>query len=326
MDVALYTGNGSTQTISGLEFSPDFVWVKARNAAYSHRLWDVVRGATKGLLSDGTDAEFTEVNGLTAFNADGFSVGTGLSESAKTYVAWTWDAGSSTVTNNDGSITSSVRANPSAGFSIVGYTGNATTGATFGHGLNVPPSLVIVKNRDTATNWCVGHVSAGFTKYLELNTTIAATSASSLWNNTNPSSTVVTLGSDTLVNQSTKNHVAYCFAPVAGYSSFGSYTGNGSADGPFVFTGFKVKFILLKQSSAAGERWYIQDVARDINSNDAALYPNSSDAESSSTAYAIDFLSNGFKLRNTNGSHNTSGATYIYAAFAEHPFQYARAR
>jgi hypothetical protein len=329
MDVALYTGNGSTQTISGLGFSPDFAWLKKRNGATAHRLFDTVRGATKVLYSNATDAEGTDSTQLSSFDSTGFTLGNNGAVNAlnDTYVGWTWDAGSSTVSNTDGSITSSVRANPTAGFSIVTYTGNATTGATIGHGLNVPPSLVIVKNRDTATNWCVGHVSAGFIKYLELNTTLAATSASSLWNNTNPSSTVVTLGSDTLVNQSTKNHIAYCFAPVEGYSAFGSYTGNGLADGPFVYTGFRPRWVMVKRTNSTGN-WIIWDAERSgYNTDNDTLAADSSNVENALTnSNELDILSNGFKLVASRAILNASAGTYIYAAFAEHPFRSSRAR
>jgi hypothetical protein len=329
MDVKLYTGNGSSQSITGLGFSPDFVWVKARNASYSHRLWDAVRGATKGLMSDGTDAEFTEANGLTAFNSDGFSIGTGLSESAKTYAAWTWDAGSSTVTNTSGTISSQVRANASAGFSIVTYTGTGAN-ATVGHGLGVAPGMVIVKRRDTSGNWQVRHTSIAAASSIQLNLTNAAASATTVWNSTAPSSTVFSVGTDATVNASGGTYVAYCFAPVAGYSSFGSYTGNGSADGPFIYTGFRPRFVMLKGSSFVSN-WHILDAARNAyNVTDSFLRPNLSSQElngiTEGAGSAIDILSNGFKLRASFADSNTNAASFVWAAFAESPFQYARAR
>jgi hypothetical protein len=323
MDVALYTGNGSTQTISGLNFSPDFVWVKARNVGTSHRLWDVVRGATKALVSDGTSVELTAVNGLTSFNSDGFSVGINLSESAKTYVAWTWDAGSSTVTNTEGSITSQVRANASAGFSVVTYTGSGSA-ATVGHGLGVAPSWVIIKNRTTAYDWIVYANESGTLKQLYLNLDLASAGAGlSL-----PSSTTFNLpgGGATGSNGSGDNYVAYCFAPVAGYSSFGSYVGNGvQPEGPFIYTGFKPAFLMIKSSSAGLDGWFIMDNKRPSNNLvNKYLYANTSDSEAD--ANICDFCANGFKIRYNYAGINQNGATYIYAAFAEHPFKSSRAR
>jgi hypothetical protein len=323
MDVKLYTGNGSTQTISGLNFSPDFVWVKARNVAYSHRLWDVVRGATKGLLTDGTSAEFTEVNGLTSFNSDGFSVGTSLSESAKNYAAWTWDAGSSTVTNNAGSISSQVRANPSAGFSVVTYTGTGTT-ATVGHGLGVAPDLVLCKSRSLSIYWSVYHRYAGTTGYLQLNSDAAYNSAT-MWNPV-PNSTTLNFDSNGFGanNGSGQTYVAYCFSPVEGFSSFGKTIGNGNIDGPYVYTGFRPAFVLWKRSNSSSD-WYLFDNERlGFNVENAQLQANSSADEN--TSDILDFYSNGFKLRTNDSTFNGSTSDYIYMAFAEHPFKYARAR
>jgi hypothetical protein len=324
MDVALYTGNGSTQTISGLNFSPDFVWVKARNVGYSHRLWDVVRGATKGLLSDGTSAEFTEVNGLTSFNSDGFSVGTSLSESAKTYVAWTWDAGSSTVTNTEGSITSQVRANASAGFAVItGSTPSTNINFTFGHGLGVAPSLVIYKHTAVSGNWQTYHRSGGGNNY-NLNST-AGPANSGTWSGLDPTSTLITIPS-VIVSANSSAFVCYAFSPVAGYSSFGSYVGNGvQPEGPFIYTGFKPAFLMIKSSSAGLDGWFIMDNKRpSSNLVNKYLYANTSDSEAD--ANICDFCANGFKIRYNYAGINQNGATYIYAAFAEHPFQSSRAR
>ncbi|NBW22168.1 MAG: hypothetical protein EBR82_80875 [Caulobacteraceae bacterium] len=329
MDVALWTGNGGTQTISGLGFSPDFVWLKKRSGAADHYLYDQVRGATYRLYSNTTDAESTSATGLNAFTSDGFTLGSAIdvNQSSNTYVAWTWDAGSSTVTNTQGSITSTVRANATAGFSVVTYTGNLTSGATVGHGLGVAPSLILVKCRSNAAGWLVYHGSLGATKYLALEGTAAAATYSGAWSDTSPSSTVFSVGYNSSVNF-TRTYVAYCFAPVVGYSSFGSYTGNGSSDGPFVYTGFRPKFVLVKNITTAGTFWGIMDSARDpYNAGGRLLYPNSSIAEEDyTTSYPDDFLSNGFKPRNAGTVFNSSGSTYIYAAFAESPFNYARAR
>jgi hypothetical protein len=333
MDVALYTGNGSTQTISGLNFSPDLVWIKARStSSYNHFLLDTVRGVNNELNSNTTDFEYTRPapGSLTAFNSDGFDLNTaiGVNASSTTYVAWTWDAGSSTVTNTQGSITSQVRANASAGFSVVTYTGTGAT-ATVGHGLGVAIGFIIIKRRDGAVDWVNYHSALGPGKYLQLNLTSAATTSSGYWGTVN--SSTFGLPSFSTPNASGGTYVAYCFAPVAGYSSFGSYTGNGAtgwpnADGPFVFLGFRPKFILLKCTSQA-ENWVIYDSVRETyNFVNDKLLPNSSAAESTNNNHEIDFLSNGFKIRNNNGEFNQNAATYIYYAAAENPFQYARAR
>ena len=336
MDVKLYTGNGSTQTISGLNFSPDFVWIKDRaNGLRAHRLCDTVRGATKEIYSNETDAEATDANGLTAFTSDGFSVGSsgGVNGSSNGIVAWAWDAGTSTVSNGSGSITSQVRANASAGFSVVTYTGNGTSGATVGHGLGVAPQLLIVKRRSSAgstANWAVwhGNLTAGYNMWLN-GTDNAQAYSPSRFTSTLPTSTVFSLGGGDETNYNTGTFVAYCFAPVVGYSSFGSYTGNGSTDGPFVYTGFRPRWLLVKASSA-GESypsWRLFDTARDTyNVAGLEIYPNLSLGESDSrSGTPVDILSNGFKLR-ANATWNTSGVTYIYMTFAENPFQYARAR
>jgi hypothetical protein len=324
-DVKLYTGNGGTQSVTGLGFNPDFVWLKSRSSgSYSHNIYDAVRGATKIIYSDSTSAENTDASGLTAFNSDGFSLGStaATNASSTTYVGWCWDAGSSTVTNTQGSITSQVRANASAGFSIVTYTGTGSN-ATVGHGLGVAPKLIICKTRTSAVNWIVYHGSLATHDFLRLNTTDAKDNNSTVWN-TAPTSTVFGIGSANGVNQSSDNYVAYCFSEVAGYSSFGSYTGNGSADGPFVFCGFRPRWILIKQTDT-GRDWRIYDTSRNAyNLVDLELYPNAPNAEA--TANGMDLLSNGFKFRSSGVGVNTSGGTYIYAAFAEHPFAYARAR
>jgi hypothetical protein len=299
-------------------------------------LFDAVRGNNRILYSNATNAEEVEATAsLTSFNSDGFTLsGNGSSGvgnvngNGTTYAAWTWDAGSSTVTNTQGSITSSVRANATAGFSIVTYTGTGSN-ATVGHGLGVAPGMIVIKDRTSSVfNWAVWHSALGGGDYaLQLNNTSAKSNAFDYWNG-DPTSTVFTLGTDNGSNKSGDNYVAYCFAPVVGYSSFGSYTGNGSSDGPFVYTGFRPRWLLIKCSSVAGESWFVLDSARSAyNVTQDYLVPNSSASESS--AYNIvDFLSNGFKLKTSaaGSAFNGSGATYIYAAFAEAPFNYSRAR
>ena len=343
MDVKLYTGNGSTQTITGLAFNPDFVWIKCRTASVYHALFDVVRGVSKRLGSNETSAEQDQApSGLSAFDSSGFTVvdgatggngvngspGGAYAGSAAQYVAWAWDAGTSTVSNTAGSITSQVRANVSAGFSVVTYTGNGTGGATFGHGLGVKPGFSICKKRTGSLDgWYILHSSLGATKYVALNSTSAATTYSGLWNNTEPTSTLFSLGVDFGSNQGGVNYISYQFAPVVGYSSFGSYTGNGSADGPFVFLGFRPRWLMYKVYSGDTGHWFIHDTSRDpYNEAKYFLRANLSTEETTSIFYPLDILSNGFKIRSNNGNINGSGYSFLYAAFAENPFQYSRAR
>ena len=328
MAATLYTGNGSTQSISNavntVSFKPDFVWYKSRTVtAYNHGLFDSVRGVNAFLASNLTNAEAT-YSGVSAFNLDGFSLGTdaGGNASATTYVGWQWKAGGTAVSNTAGTITSSVSANTTAGFSVVTYTGNGSASATVGHGLGVAPSLIIVKNRSAAgSSWAVYHVSIP-TQYIVLNITDAAQAGQWI------SSTTTTISYSSLsswTNTSAATYVAYCWAPIAGYSAFGTYTGNGSADGPFIYTGFRPRFIMIKSSSSA-YNWFIQDTSRDAtNVMGLDIMPNLAQVEAADSP-TNDFLSNGFKVRNTYVSLNGSGSTYIYAAFAENPLKYANAR
>jgi hypothetical protein len=292
-------------------------------------LVDAVRGASLRLFSNTTDGESSGGGGNTvsAFNSDGFTVlaGSDVNDNGGTFVGWNWKANGAGSSNTAGSITSTVSANTTSGFSIVTYTGNGTA-STVGHGLGVAPSMVIVKQRSASgNNWGVYHASPGATKYLELNTTIAATTGGTPWNNTEPTSTVFTVGNWGAVNANGSTYVAYCFAPVAGYSAFGSYTGNGSSDGPFIFTGFRPRYLLIKDTTGATNYWVVLDTSRSpYNAAALGLYPNTSDADDAFT-YA-DILSNGFKIRNSSGNTNTSSSIYIYAAFAEFPFKYSVAR
>ena len=327
----LYTGNGSTQSITGVGFQPDLVWCKSRSNAYSHTLIDAVRGRAYILSSNTTSADAgpePSDKELTAFTSDGFNLGQdfnfSINSSGATFVAWNWKANGAGSSNTAGSISSTVSANTTAGFSIVTYTGNGSAGATVGHGLGAVPQMIIAKSRSNTGDWPVYHVSLGNTKNLILNTTAAETTSSSWWNNTTPTSTLVTLGNNSDINGSTRTYVMYCFAPVAGYSAFGSYTGNGSADGPFVYTGFKPAFVLVKGTSS-GYIWTIEDNKRDtFNPETKYLQPQAADAEGTFTTQ--DFTSNGFKIRTTDSAWNGSGITYIYAAFAENPFKFSLAR
>ena len=324
MDVAPYIGNGTTLTISGLEFSPDLVWIKGRDFNSHHRLYDQIRLATNSLRSSSTDAEGVESTGLTAFTSDGFTLGSdpGHNNAGQAMVAWTWDAGSSTATNNSGSISSQVRANASAGFSIVTWSALSSAGSV-GHGLNAVPSLLITKDRANY-GWYVYHQSVGSGQYLLLNSTAAAASNSTVYS-TSPTSTVFDPGTGFVTGGNWGNLVTYCFAPVAGYSAFGSFIGNGSSDGPFVYTGFRPRFLLYKCSSVGGDWWNFVDTARATYNVVGPYLESGTQAES--TGSVIDVLSNGFKLRFGLGNQwNGAGQTYIYAAFAEHPFQTARAR
>jgi hypothetical protein len=325
--VKLYTGNGSTQTISGLGFDPDLIYIKNRTqSGRSPNMTDTVRGATKLLLTDDTDAETTDVNDVSAFTTGGFSVGSNprVNGSTDAMVAWCWDAGSSTVTNTDGSISSQVRANASAGFSVVAYTGTGAN-ATVGHGLGVAPKLFICKRRDSTGQWVVFTTAIdGSLDFLYLEKTDAKVDDSSL---ALPTATVFSLGSGANSNPSGGTMVAYCFAPVAGYSSMSSFVANANSDGPFVYLSFRPKFLLLKNTTRSGP-WMLLDSSRDsYNVASNFLEANDADAEAS-TQPRIDFLSNGFKVRAGSGftPNDVSGDVYVYAAWAEAPFQYARAR
>jgi len=326
-DTKLWTGTGvNPNNITGLSFSPDWVWIKQRSGTRNNAVYDTIRGVTKELFPDETSQENTLPSGLTSFNPDGFTVSTNsrVNQASNTYVGWAWDAGSSTVSNTAGSIASQVRANPSAGFSIVSYTGGGGSGATVGHGLNSKPELIILKSRTAAENWFVNYPVGTGDGYLMLNQTNAGDGSNgTVWNSTAPTSSVFTLGSSSGVNGS-QNYIAYCFSPVEGYSAMGSYTGNGSADGVFVHTGFKIAWLMVKRTDATND-WVITDGVRNTsNVVDKGLYADITSSESTATRF--DFVSNGFKIRNTLGEINASGGTYIYLAFAEHPFKTARAR
>jgi len=316
----LYTGTGATQSITGVGFQPDFLWLKDRSSGGTHVLVDVIRGSTKWLASDQTSGEVTRADQVTSFDSDGFSLGADsgnfINVNGNNNVAWNWLAGGTGVSNTDGSITSTVSANTTSGFSIVKYTGNSTAGTTVGHGLSSAPAWVVVKSTGGVTDWYAYHKTLGNSTvvYLNLNNT---PDASTNWNNTSPTSSFFTIGGGGAVNASGVTYVAYCFAEKKGFSKFGSYTGNGSTDGTFVYTGFKPAFVLIKCSSAIGDWQLIDSTRSTFNVCNLRLQPNLSDGEAGSDT--IDICSNGFKQRNTFGNFNTSGATYIYMAFAENP-------
>jgi hypothetical protein len=326
MDATLYTGTGASLSVTNTSaFKPDLVWVKSRSAATDNKLTDSVRGVTKGLISNSSAAETTDTQGLTAFGTGGFTVGTNTTynNSAATYVGWQWQAGQgSSGSNTNGSITSTVSVNASAGFSVVTYTGTGAN-ATVGHGLGVAPEFVIYKNRSASVLWPAYFSALGNTVFLPLSQTDASVTDSTVFNNTSPTSSVLSVGTSGGTNGNTNLHVAYCWTPISGFSKFGTYAGNGSTNGTFVYTGFRPKFLLVKTSSSI-DSWYILDSARwTYNVNQPVLYPNLSNTESNSDF--VDFLSNGFKLRNAT-SGNASSNTYVYAAFAENPFKNSLAR
>lgn len=338
MAASLYTGTGAAQsitnTVNGVSMQPDFVWMKRRNAIDDHILMDSVRGVTKALFSNLTNAEVTDATRLTSFDSNGFTLGTSPSTNTNTgtYVGWQWKAnGTPAVVNTLGVIPSTISANPTAGFSIVTYTGTGTGAlSSVGHGLGLAPQMIILKNRGSVTNWPVYHAnltSASYTVFL--NATNAQAADIGYWGNTPPDSAQFYIygTSGSYSNISGANYVAYCFRSIAGYSKFGSYTGNGSADGPFVYLGFRPRFIMWKRTDTVGD-WTIIDSSRSTyNVQNDELYPNSSIAESAAGAPRLDSLSNGFKIRNAGGAAiNASGGTYIYACFAENPFNYSLAR
>jgi hypothetical protein len=341
----VWTGDGTTsRSMTGVGFQPDFVWNKERTVGKSHQVYDAVRGAGGNcLVTNATTAEGS-VNGFTdlaygyisSFDADGFTTNANTANSylnynGRAYVAWNWKANGSGVSNTDGSITSTVSANTDAGFSIVSYTGNGTDNATTGHGLSQTPDLVFTKNRDTTAAWLVtgnnGSLANVFTDnyhYLYLNGTDALGTASST--STVHGSSVLTFADSAAPNNnSSQDYIAYCFHSVEGFSKFGSYTGNGSADNAFVYTGFAPAFVIIKKDGD-GNNWLTHDIYRDTtNQNDVVLFPNSSSAEATNTGYGMDMLSNGFKIRASGGEIGSSGGTYIFMAFSSNPFKYSTA-
>ena len=330
-----YTGTGSSlaiaNTVNSVSFQPDFVWVKGRSGATDHALYDSVRGTTKQLESNSTGAETTEATGLTAFGSTGFTVGAlaQMNTNTATYVGWQWKASNaSAVTNTSGSISSQVSANPTAGFSIVTWTTPASGAYTVGHGLGVAPSMIIMKERtNSGTSFITYHRSISTTTalYLVLNTTAGTSTFAGIWGSALPTSTVFgnTSGNGVNVNSAV---VAYCFSEITGYSKFGTYTGTGAADGMFIYLGFRPRFFMIK-STSAGTSWVMMDSSRNtFNLAETSLYAESANSEATiGIVNDIDFLSNGFKLRNTTGFVNAS-QTYIYAAFAENPFNNSLAR
>ena len=322
----LWTGNGSSQSISSYEFAPDWVWIKERNSTSSHYLVDTVRGANLFLQSNSSVADTSNTVNVTSFDSNGFSLGDGgtTNQNNNTFVGWAWLAGGSASSNEDGNLASSVSANQKAGFSIVSYTGTGSA-TTIGHGLSSAPEFMLVKNRDDASkNWVV-QVTALGNNYLELNKTNDSFSSSAYFNNTAPTSSVFSVGTVGSTNASGDDFIAYCLHSVEGYSKMGAYTGNGNTEGQYIYTGFRPAYVLIKQSSANGNNWSVHDNKRDVdNVVNTRLLTSTSGSETTFTT--LDFLSNGFKLRTTGTAYNGNGSTYIYMAFAEMPTKYANAR
>ena len=316
----LYTGNGSTNAITGVGFQPDWVWIKNRTDISNHNLYDAVRGTSAGKLkSNTTNAESYNASDLSTFGTDGFTVGGNneVNGSGDNMVSWNWKANGAGSSNTDGSISSTVSVNTTAGFSIVSYTGNGTAGATIGHGLGTVPSLIIARIKSQAKDWNVYHVSNGATKQLVLNSSAAVVTTLDKWNNTTPTSSVFTVGDSSQINMSGESGIAYCFAEKQGYSKFGSYTGNGNNDGTFVYTGFKPAWVMTKRNDTTSS-WDIHDTKRDTF-NVASKHLLAEDSGVEGNTAILDILSNGFKFRSSNADRNASGGTYIYMAFAESP-------
>jgi hypothetical protein len=353
-DVLTWTGDnsstGTTKNRTGLGFQPDFVWIKNRGQNYFHNLYDAVRGAgsTKNLISNGTniegDSNYAGQYGyVSAFNSDGFQTingtdatdpGIWVNQNGQTFVAWNWKAGGTAVTNTSGTISSQVSANPTAGFSVVAWTGNGSASATVGHGLGAVPAMIICKERTGTDYWHIKHKSLATTVNAYFNTNALYTAAQvgdGMIGDLSSSTTFgfVTAGSPgnvVAVNENGVTNIAYCWSEVPGYSAFGSYTGNGSTNGPFIYTGFRPRFLMVKRTDNTTNDWAFFDSEREPNNvMIKGLKPNKSEAEYSGYNYR-DFLSNGFKWRNGDSDINENGGTYIYAAFAEAPFKYANAK
>ena len=328
----LYTGNGGTQSITNggnSDLQPDWVWIKPRNESRGHAVIDSVRGVTKMLIPNGAGDEETHSNTITSLNTDGFALGNSndVNKNNNTHVAWQWKAGTSF--SNDasstsvGSIDSTGSVNTDAGFSIISYAGTGSA-ATVAHGLGVAPAWILLKDRDSSSHdWFNYHQSLGNGKYMRTNSTDGEATASTIWNDTSPTTSVFSIGTNENMSTSGNNFIAYCFAEKKGYSKFGKYTGNGNANGTFVYTGFRPSWIMMKQTGNS-RNWVMSDLARsDVpngNVNDQVVYANLNNSEESSSGLSIDLVSNGFKIRGNGGDRNIDGSTYIYMTFAESPF------
>ena len=325
----LHTGNGSELVVSGVGFQPDFTWIKNRTNTDYHVLTDSVRGATKYVRSNGTTIETTDAEGLKSFDSDGYTLGTQnqVNENTANFVGWNWKAGTTSGIATNGSTTitpSSYSFDQTAGISVLNYTGNITSGAKLAHGLGATPDFVMIKSLGATKDW--GVYNKGMNSYvdpedygIELNDAAAQDNSDSYWNDTVPDSVNLTLGNGDKTNHSSGTMIAYCFAEKTGYSKFGSYSSNNTVKGPFIYTGFRPVFTMIKDNTG-GNPWVIDDVKRETyNEMEVPLKPNNTDADYSGSAYGIDLLSNGFKIRNNDSTYNGTGNDFIYAAFAEAP-------
>ena len=333
--IALYTGNDSTNAITNngnSDMQPDFLWTKNRSSSADHKLFDSTRGVIKFIESNTADTEGTQANLLSSFNSDGFTLGAGgeVNSSSTNYVAWQWKAGGgsgnrTTFTETGDNPGGGYQANTTAGFSIVDYVGTGDNGATVSHGLGAVPHWILFKNRDTAQTWVVYHhknTAAPETDILQLEATNATYDSNTYFNDTAPTSSVFSLGTSNDLNKDDDNIIAYVWTEIQGFSKFGRYTGNGNADGPFVYTGFKPRYLMIKRTNNT-EHWKVNDTVRDTNTqygNDASLHPNQNIAETTSSSLNVDFLGNGFKLVTADGASNAVDAPFVYMCFAEHPF------
>ena len=326
--VKTWTGNGGTNNIKSLEFQPDLVWYKRRDASGEHCVFDAVRGVHKGIHTDTTDDEWDVNTTLTAFNSNGFTLGShGLGNtSGGTFVGWAWDAGTAAATPSDSyDITPDAQwVNATAGFSITKYTGNATN-STVPHGLGAAPDFMIHRMYSENADWQVWHSYFSGTQFMQFNDA-AITTQADMWNSTVPNNNVFYLGTGNGTNKSGADIMMYCWTAIPGYSAFGTFLGNGDANGPVVYTGFKPKYLMIRNTGSSS-RWIILDTERHPYNgvNNGAVWAERNDAESVDTENNVDYLSNGFKMRCTNGNANGSGSTYIWAAWAEYPFKTARA-
>ena len=317
----IYAGNGSSNAQTGVGFQPDFFWCKSTSNGENHTLIDVVRGVGYGLTSNTDAVQYSGTN-FGSFDSDGFTwsgnLGSG-NENGQTYVSWNWKAGGGQGSSNTaGSInTTYTSVNTTAGFSVSQYTGTGSN-ATIGHGLGVAPSMVITKQLGQSRDWAVYYRAMGAGNYMNLNGSGGETGSSTHWNNTDPTTTVFSVGTADQTNKSAGVYVAYCFAEIKGYSKMGVYVGNGNADGPFVYTGFKPAWIMWKKHNASNEGWMMWDNKRSVD-NPNNKYVTADGSGANSTRDTFDMLSNGFKIRTTNGDSNQSGSNYYYIAFAEEP-------
>ena len=325
-ETKLYTGNGGTLNVTGLDFSPNWVWIKSRSSSRVHCLFDTVRGATKRLQTNEGDAEATTSNSLTGFNSDGFSLGSynQSNEGSANFVSWNWLGANGTASNSNGNITSTVSASATAGFSIVKWTGNNSGSATVGHGLGTIPNVVIIKKLDGTSNWGFKHSSFASGAMAPFNTVDAPSNRNGstnggIGNLTSSSTFGFIAGGAGTPSENNGSMIAYCFSERKGYSKFSSYVGNGNADGPFVYTGFKPAYVLVKAMSGSASYTVLDNKRNPFNPMGKGLFPDSAQAEYDYTNRR-DYYSNGFKIRNTSSAENSSGTSYAYMAFAENPF------